>query len=399
MLKPYDCQDFFTHTFSKIIKSFFMKFSEVLGQEQIKNQLTGMVASGRISHNLLFAGPTGSGKLPLAMGFAQFLLCEAPSDTDSCGTCKSCQRVANLEHPDLHLVYPVIKKKSTDKPKSDDYIDLFRELFKAQPYFSYVDWVIKLNAENKQAGIFVSENEALMHKLSLKSYEGKYKIFIFYMMEKVNMETANKLLKALEEPPDKTIFLLISDRTEMILPTIISRSQLIRTQILGSEEIAGGLKTRYNLPENEAQKIAVFADGSFNKAVSLLDNREEMGKNLARFAEYFRMSYKFDIEEINNIVSEFKSISRDNIIEFLQYCLFLVRNNMALNMQLEDMVHLTDEERKFSQNFSKMINPDTANLLSREIEEAIFHISRNVNTKLIMFDLAIKIHENLKQRA
>ncbi len=373
-----------------------MQFSEVLGQDQVKKQLTGMAASGRISHNLLFAGPKGSGKLPLAIAFAQFLLCENPGDTDSCGACRSCKRIANLEHPDLHLVYPVIKKKSTDKPKSDDFIDTFRELFKSQPYFSYIDWVVKLNAENKQAGIFVSENEALIHKLSLKSYGGKYKIFIFWMMEKVNMETANKLLKALEEPPENTIFLLISDRTELILPTIISRSQLIRTQILKTDEIADGLRKQYNLPEKEAQKLAVFADGSFNKAISLTANTEELGKNLNRFTEYFRMSYKFNIEEINKIVNDFKTMSRDNIVEFLQYCLFLVRNNMALNMQLEDMVHLTDEERKFSTNFSKMINPATANLLSREIEEAIFHISRNVNTKVVMFDLAIKIHENLK---
>ncbi|HKK58009.1 MAG TPA: DNA polymerase III subunit [Salinivirga sp.] len=373
-----------------------MKFSEVLGQHKVKKQLTGMSASGRISHNLLFTGPKGSGKLPLAMAYAQFLLCENPTETDSCGECSSCKRISNLEHPDLHLVYPVIKKKSTDKPKSDDFIELFRELFKAQPYFSYIDWVVKLNAENKQAGIFVSENEALIHKLSLKSYGGKYKIFIFWMMEKVNMETANKLLKALEEPPEKTIFLLISDRTELILPTIISRSQLIRTQILQTDEIAEGLRAQFKMPENEAQKLAVFADGSFNKAISLVANSDELGKNLDRFIEYFRMSYSFNIENINKIVNDFKTMSRDNIVEFLQYCLFLVRNNMALNMQLEDMVHLTEEERKFSQNFSKMINPSTANLLSRELEEAIFHITRNVNTKIVMFDLAIKIHENLK---
>ena len=373
-----------------------MKFSEVLGQHKVKKQLTGMSASGRISHNLLFTGPKGSGKLPLAMAYAQFLLCENPTETDSCGECSSCKRISNLEHPDLHLVYPVIKKKSTDKPKSDDFIELFRELFKAQPYFSYIDWLVKLNAENKQAGIFVSENEALIHKLSLKSYGGKYKIFIFWMMEKVNMETANKLLKALEEPPEKTIFLLISDRTELILPTIISRSQLIRTQILQTDEIAEGLRAQFKMPENEAQKLAVFADGSFNKAISLVANSDELGKNLDRFIEYFRMSYSFNIENINKIVNDFKTMSRDNIVEFLQYCLFLVRNNMALNMQLEDMVHLTEEERKFSQNFSKMINPSTANLLSRELEEAIFHITRNVNTKIVMFDLAIKIHENLK---
>lgn len=374
-----------------------MKFEEVIGQSQVKRQLTGMVHSGRVSHTLLFSGPKGSGKLPLALAYAQYLLCQQPYEHDACGTCASCKRATALEHPDLHLIYPVIKRKSNDKPQSEHFIELFREMYKEKPYFTYVDWVNKLNAENKQAGIFVSENDSLMHKLNLKSYGGKYKIFIIWMMEKVNMETANKLLKALEEPPEKTVFLLISDRTERILPTIISRAQLIRTQVLQKDEIKEGLHKYYQVPEQEAEKFAVFADGSFNKAVSLIDNVEELDKNLERLKQFFRMSYMFNIIGISDIVNEFKTMSRDNIIEFLQYCLFLIRNNMALHLQLEGMVHLTDEEKNFSVDFSKLITPPVANLISREIEEAVFHISRNVNTRIVMFDLAIKIHNNLKR--
>ncbi len=376
-----------------------MKFEDVIGQNQVKKQLTDMVKSGRISHTMLFAGPQGSGKFPLALAYAKYLLCQNPSETDACGVCQSCKRINNFEHPDLHLVYPVIKKHSTDKPKSEDYIEKFREMFHEQPYFSYLDWIKKLNAENKQAGIFVSENDSLMHKLSLKSYGGKYKVFIIWMMEKVNMETANKLLKSLEEPPEKTIFLLISDRTELILPTIISRSQLVRTQVLQAGEIAEGLKKYYQKSDDEAQKLATFADGDFNKAVSLIYNEEELDKNLNRFADFFRESYRFNIEAIHNIVSDLKTLSRDSLMDFLQYCLFLVRNNMALNLHLEQMVHMTDEERKFSQNFHKLISPERAHLISREIDEAIFHVSRNVNTRIVLFDLSIKIYENLKKRA
>jgi DNA polymerase-3 subunit delta' len=375
-----------------------MKFADIIGQSKIKKQLTDIVKSGRISHTMLFTGPKGSGKLPLALAYAQYLLCDNPTENDSCGECPSCKKVSSLEFPDLHMVYPVIKKKSTDKPVSEDFISEFRSLLKARPYFSYIDWIKQLNAENKKAGIFVSENDSLMHKLSLKSYAGKYKIFIFWMLEKVNMETANKLLKALEEPPEKTIFLLISDHTELILPTILSRSQLLRTQMLQPNEIEEGLIRYFNIDRHEAQKYAVFADGNFNKAAALTDNSEALEDNLEKFAYFFREAYRFNIEEIDKAVNQFKSMSRDNIMEFLQYSLFIVRNNMALNQEMETLVKLTDEERDFSNKFSALINPQRAHLLSREIEEAIFHINRNVNTRIVMFDLAIRIHEGLKSK-
>jgi DNA polymerase-3 subunit delta' len=376
-----------------------MKFSKVIGQSQLKEQLIGMVKSGRISHTMLFAGPQGSGKLPIAMAYAQYLLCQNPTDTDSCGTCPSCRRVAKLEHPDLHMIYPVIKRKSTDDAKSEDFITSFREMYIKHPYFSYNNWIQKLNAENKQAGIFVSENKTLMHKLSMKSYGDNYKVFVIWMMEKVNQVTANKLLKALEEPPEKTIFLLVTDRIELILPTIISRSQLARTAMLKLEEIKEGLISKFGVPDAQAEKLAVFADGNFHKAVSLMDNTEELDQNLERFANYFRHCYSFNVEGINSMANEFKTFSRDNLIDFLEYSLFLIRNNMALNLHLEQMVRMTDEERKFSENFHKLINPATAHLVSREIEEAIFHIGRNVNTRIVMFDLAIKIYENLRTKA
>lgn len=375
-----------------------MKFADVIGQKKIKKQLTDIVKSGRISHTMLFAGPKGSGKLPLALAYAQYLLCDNPTENDSCGECPACKRVSSLEFPDLHMVYPVIKKKSTDKPISEDFISDFRNLYKARPYFSYIDWIKQLNAENKKAGIFVSENDSLMHKLSLKSYAGKYKIFIFWMLEKVNMETANKLLKALEEPPEKTIFLLISDHTELILPTILSRAQLMRTQMLQPEEIEEGLVRYYELEPHEAQKYAVFADGNFIKAASLADNADALEDNLEKFTYFFREAYRFNIEEIDKAVNQFKTMSRDNVIEFLQYSLFMVRNNMSINQKLEELVTLTDEERKFSKKFSQLIIPHRAQLLSQDIEEAIFHINRNVNTRIVMFDLAIKIHEGLKSK-
>lgn len=376
-----------------------MKFSEVIGQDQVKKQIASMVASGRISHTVLFTGGKGCGKLPLAVAYAQYLLCLNPSDGDSCGECVSCKRIASLQHPDLHLVYPVIKKKSTDKPKSDDFIEQFRGLFKENPYMSYGDWVGRLNAENKQASVFVSENESIMHKLSMKSYGGSYKIFIFWMMEKVNVETANKLLKSLEEPPEKTIFLLISDQTELILPTIISRSQLIRTQVLQPEEIVQALVQRYSISEKDAELYAMFCDGDFNKAISLFQNSDDLGQNLERFAALFRAAYSFNIDEISTLTNDFKSMSRDGLIEFLQYVLFLIRNNMALHLQLEQMTHLTPEEREFSKKFSTIVSPSVAQRISREVEDAIFHISRNVNVRIVMMDLSMRIHENINRKS
>jgi len=373
-----------------------MRFSEVIGQEQVKIQLRNMVESGRISHTMLFAGPKGSGKLPLALAYAQYLLCQNPTPEDSCGECSSCRRIAALQHPDLHLVYPVIKKKSTDKPKSEDFIEPFREQYLANPYMSYMNWVDSLNAENKQASVFVSENESIMHKLNLKSYGGSYKIFIFWMMERVNVETANKLLKSLEEPPEKTIFLLISDQTELILPTIISRAQLIKTQVLQTSDIVKGLEQKCNIPASEAELFATFADGDFNKALQLFNNADDLHQNLERFTNLFRACYKYSIDEMLALVDDFKNLNRESLIEFLQYALFLIRNNMALNLHVSQMVHLTTEELKFSENFSKLMSPAVAQRLSKEFEDAVFHISRNVNTRIVMMDLSIRIYEVMR---
>lgn len=373
-----------------------MRFSEVIGQEQVKIQLRNMVESGRISHTMMFAGPKGSGKLPLALAYAQYLLCQNPTPEDSCGECSSCRRIAALQHPDLHLVYPVIKKKSTDKPKSEDFIESFREQYLANPYMSYMNWVDSLNAENKQASVFVSENESIMHKLNLKSYGGSYKIFIFWMMERVNVETANKLLKSLEEPPEKTIFLLISDQTELILPTIISRAQLIKTQVLQTSDIVNGLEQKCNIPASEAELFATFADGDFNKALQLFNNADDLHQNLERFTNLFRACYKYSIDEMLALVDDFKNLNRESLIEFLQYALFLIRNNMALNLHVRQMVHLTTEELKFSENFSKLMSPAVAQRLSKEFEDAVFHISRNVNTRIVMMDLSIRIYEVMR---
>ena len=372
-----------------------MRFKDIIGQEDVVQHLIKSKNTGRISHTMLFAGPNGSGKLALALAFAQYITCENPKDNDSCGTCKSCKAFEKLEHPDLHLTFPVISKPGITKPTSNDYISKFKEIFHENPYFSYVDWINKLDGQKKQAGIFVHENEPLMQQLSLKSFMGGYKVFIIWMMEKVNNQTANKILKSLEEPPPKTIFILIADRTELILPTIISRAQLIRTQKIKKEEIKEGLINKYNVEKYEAERISHLADGDFNKAISLINNLEILDQNLTLFQGLMRAAYQFNMTELTKTINILKDISRDNLNEFLNYFLFIIRNNMLLNIQLDSLTHLSDAELEFSKKFSKLITPEKAGLIAHEVELCIKHIGRNVNTKIVLYDLSFRIYEIL----
>lgn len=372
-----------------------MRFKDIVGQEKVIQHLIKSKNSGKISHTMLFAGPKGSGKLALSLAFAQYVMCETPTENDSCGTCKSCKAFEKLEHPDLHLTFPVISKPGNTKPTSNDFVDKFKEIFHENSYFSYVDWINKLDGQKKQAGIFVHENEPLMQQLSLKSFMGGYKVFIIWMMEKVNNQTANKILKSLEEPPPKTIFILIADRTEQILPTIISRAQLIRTSKISKEEIKEGLITKYSVNKEEAERISHLADGDFNKSVSLINNLDILEQNLILFQDLMRAAYQFDIPELTRIINVLKDVSRDNLNEFFNYFLFLIRNNMLLNIQLESLTHLSDAELEFSKKFSKLITPEKAGLIARELELCIKHIGRNVNTKIVLYDLSFRVYEIL----
>src|SRR6202035_5286750 len=253
-----------------------MLFSEVIGQREIKAKLRNLVEHNRLSHALLLNAPEGAGGLPLALAFAQYLVCDRVSDegskinfpSESCGVCPSCIKAAQLIHPDIHYVYPVVSRKPGDKPVSADFISEWREFISQFPYGTIFDWLQFIQADNKQGNISAHECNEINRKLSLKSFENGYKILIMWMPEYLGNE-GNKLLKLIEEPPPNTLFLLVAENDSFILPTILSRTQLIKIPPLEAKEIEQALIERVRLPAEHAARIAAISEGNYHEAMQL----------------------------------------------------------------------------------------------------------------------------------
>ena len=266
-----------------------MKFSEIIGQKSIIDKLIRSVEEERVSHAQLFAGPEGSGKLALAIAFAQYISCENRSDGDSCGICPSCIKYAKLAHPDLHFVYPVFKKGSQKEPVSTDFIEQWRELVLDTPYFNLNTWLNILGVENEQGLIYASEASEIIKKLSLKTYESDYKSMIIWLPEKMHTATANKLLKLIEEPPEKTLFLLVSEEADLILPTIMSRCQFVRVPAINREDLARAFSENLDVPADKANDLAKASNGNFVKGKSMVTEDENRKENFNQFVRLMRL--------------------------------------------------------------------------------------------------------------
>ena len=269
-----------------------MLFKEIIGQQAVKERLVRSYKEGRISHAQLFLGPQGSGSLPMALAYAQFISCTNKSEYDSCGACSSCVKYNKLVHPDLHFVYPVAL--SANVKTSTDVAVEWREAFLDNPYITLFSWFEQLAAENKQAVIGTEESGEILRKLSLTTYEAEYKIMIIWQAEKMNPSAANKLLKILEEPPDKTLFLLVCENEDQLLRTIVSRTQLIKINKIKDVELIDALVSMHGQTVEAAEKISHLADGSYAEALLLVSENENAGQNLASFQKLMRASIKFD---------------------------------------------------------------------------------------------------------
>lgn len=374
-----------------------MFFKDIIGQEEAKKRLIKEINEGKIAHARLFCGSEGIGKLPLAIAYARYLSCEHPSHEDACGTCPNCIKYNNLAHPDLHFVFPVIKKKNKETT-SDDYLAEWRELIKENPYFNLRAWVEKMGAENQQAQIFVKESDEIIRKLSLKSSQGGYKIMIIWLPEKMNVECSNKLLKLLEEPPAQTIFLLISEAPNMLLETILSRTQ--RFNINGIEEgkIAEVLQTQYGIQPNDAINIAHRCEGNFLKALETIHLNEENEFFFESFIALMRLSYQRKVRDMKLWSENISSIGRERQKNFLTYCLRMVRENFMYNFHESSITYLSPEEQNFSTRFSPFINERNVIGIMTELEEAQRHIEQNVNARMVFFDFALKMIVLLVQK-
>ncbi len=368
-----------------------MYFKDIIGQETVKQRLRLEVREGRVPHAQLFAGPEGTGALPLAIAYARFLLCTRRGEEDACGTCPSCVKLNKLAHPDLHFVFPVVKRKGGGDTVSNDYIREWRELAISTPYFGMNHWLDAMGAENQQAQIFVKESDELVRKLSLKSSEGGYKVVIIWLPEKMKVECANKLLKLLEEPPAQTVFLLVSEEPDRILPTILSRTQRINVPRLEDAEIAEALKVRFGLQDTDAAETARLAEGSYLQALEIIHLSEDTQLFFGLFVSLMRLAYQRKVKEMREWSDTVAAMGRERQKDFLTYCQRMVRESFVSNFHRKEMNYMNREEENFTIRFAPFINERNVMGITDELAEAQTHIEQNVNPRMVFFDFALKM--------
>jgi len=370
-----------------------MKFSDIPGQKEIIGKLIGSVRSERVSHAQIFTGPEGCGSLALALAYGQYVSCENRSQNDSCGTCKSCVKYEKMIHPDLHFVFPVIKDKKTNEPVSDNFIEQWRDFIRQSPYFGLNKWLESIEVGNAQGLIFASEASEIMKKLGLKAFESDFKVMIIWLPEKMHLATANKLLKLIEEPPEKTLFLLVSDEPDKVVPTILSRCQLVKIPSFRTGDVSAYLTERFRIHKAKADDISRVSNGNINRAIELCENEDSSLLNLERFKNLMRFAWKRDIVSIIGWSEEMASIGREPQKSFLSFSLRLTRENLMLTLdQLKNsLVYLTGAEVEFSSKFHPFINQDNIYSITEELNKAFAHIEGNGNAKIIFLDLGLKI--------
>lgn len=350
---------------------------------------------GRIPHAQLFCGPAGAGKLPLALAYARYICCPNRTAADACGTCPSCIKWNKLAHPDLHFVFPIVKKGK--KELCDDYITQWRHLLLNTPYFSLDHWLNEMDAENGQAIIYAKESDEIVRKLSLKPSEGGYKAVIVWLPEKMHIVCANKLLKLLEEPPRKTVFLLVSDAPDMILPTILSRTQRFNIRRIEEADIAGALQQKYGVRPEDSLTLARLAGGDFVKALEAIHLNEENELFFELFVSLMRLSYQRKIREMKQWSEQLASMGRERQKHFLAYSQRMLRENFIHNLHRREMNRMTPPEENFALRFAPFINERNVTGMMHELSEAQLHIEQNVNARMVFFDFALKMIVLLRQ--
>lgn len=352
-----------------------------------------MLHDGRVPHALMFTGPDGSGNLPTALAFVQYLFCEHKQKEDACGNCPSCLKVSKLIHPDLHFVFPIPVSKIIKT--SNDLLADFREAFIETPYLTIHDWFDNLSAENKQPTIPADEANDILKKLSYTSYEGGYKIMVIWQPEKMNASSANKLLKILEEPPEQTLFLLVCNHPDQLLTTILSRVQQIMFYKIDADEITAGLVDEFSCQLSAAKQAALLSDGSYREAQLLLQHLDGNTIYLQNFRTFMQISLKFDPIKAVSWIDENARAGREKQKQFFQYGLEIFRDCLMYNFGSVDLVKHSGEEREFISKFSRFVHQRNYERLLEEFNSSFYHIERNANPKILFMDLFMKTNELL----
>ncbi|MBR5038989.1 MAG: DNA polymerase III subunit delta [Prevotella sp.] len=375
-----------------------MGFEQVIGQEETKGRLMQLMEEKRLPHALLFCGPAGCGKMAMAMAFASYLL---TSTTDNDNARRNAEAMlAQWQHPDLHFTFPVIKPAGTSadhKMVSDDFAKEWHAMLMEGPYFSIDQWLDRMHAANQQAIIYASESDDIIRKLSLKSSQGGYKVSIIWLPERMNGECANKLLKIIEEPPQQTVFLMVSEEPEKLLETIRSRTQRIDMKKTATEAIEQALVERRGINENTAHRIARVANGNWLKALEELDAGNENRLFLDMFIMLMRLAYQRNVKELKQWSENVAAFGREKQKRMMTYFLRLVRENFMYNFQNPELVYMTQEEEDFAKNFARFINESNVMGLSELFTKIIRDIGQNANPRIVFYDMALKVIVLLRQ--
>lgn len=378
-----------------------MLFSEIVGHDDLKKRLIQSVNENRVAHAQLFVGTEGSGKMALAIAYAQYINCQNRTESDSCGVCPSCKKYMSLSHPDLHFFFPTATNKSVKKdPESDLFLAEWREYFSdCQGYVNLSEWFDKLDIENKQGIINVRDASTVIRKLSFKSYESEYKVVILWMPEKLNVFSANKLLKLIEEPPEKTLFLLVAENQEEVLSTIRSRCVLVKVPRLDTAVIKDALVEKCGCSEQLALDAATMSNGNWPLAKRFSNDIDNEMLYADTFRKWMRYCFKGAVPElIDFVANEIKGLGREKQKALLEYGLNIFHCSLLINNNISSAVMLTSAEKTFAQNFAPYINMKNVTQICALFEESISQIVRNANAQLVFMDDSLKMSKLLRLR-
>lgn len=398
-----------------------MLFEDVIGQRSVKESLVQMIHQNRLSHALLFLGKEGVGGLPLARAFAQYIVCEkvngkteAPAGpslfgdpepvaveayrTDACGVCPACLKAAKGIHPDIHFSFPVIPKKSGDKPISNDYLPEWREFITQHPYGSAYDWLQFIGAENRQGNITAEECNDIIRKLSLKSFESEYKILILWMPEYLT-KNGNRLLKLIEEPPAKTLFILVAEDDGAILPTILSRTQLVKIPVLHARDVEANLELKAGIPLAKAQQIAALSEGNYREALQLAQHPDDDWMIVVR--EWLNLIAKAQVAQWPKWIEQISKEGREKQKQFLQYFVHLLEQSVRLSEVPDAPKHfaMSEAEQDFAARMVKICSIHQLQTMVEILEPASYYVERNANPKMLFHALSIKLFHVIRNNS
>lgn len=370
-----------------------MTFKAVIGQQSTITTLRNLVDNDRLPHATLVHGPQGCGKLSLVLAAVQYLFCDDRKEGDSCGVCQSCSKVSKLIHPDIHFTFPFITTK--ESKVSDQYLSDWRNALLTNPYMDVNDWLELIGAANKQGNITKDECLNIIKKLSLKAFQNKFKICIIWLPEYLGKE-GNRLLKLIEEPPADTFFFLITENTQQILNTILSRCQVVKASPLSEEEIKNALIENKELASDKAEVLSFIANGDYNQALALADNIEN--DNAALFLEWMRKVYKGNGVHMVSWVDKIAGIGRENQKYFIQYALHFLRELMVIKMTGTDKVRLSKDDYQTALKLTKIIEFNHIEAITKLLNEVGYAILRNANPKILFLDASIQMNQILKNK-